>query len=769
MMQSQGMPITSLTRVDLSLVSGSNRKCMAVLPKTSGKAKKQKIVVGDTSGVLRWLSAGKSGEMECTYKVSTPDARPYSAVSIDGDEGNKRVFAAGGDMVWGYKESKKDLTRNEKPFFTLETNLTEPIRHMAVNAPFIWTGGEYVIASFDNGGEVAYLNGTDIVNDLVLTKSLGDGLQAIVACQDRTIKVINQKQFAHHEQCEGGVLSLHEVCWAQQAKQVSTLKSVKKSKKEQSNEGGHKMNTELLYGTANGYIGSYKLTPSGMSKQWSSGGTAETKGGVAALLANDTLSAGVPQIVVGRDDGNIEVHGFEVGTTGPQVAFRSAGSESVQSVSSGCVLQSDREDIVVATYTGKVVAFAHDSAEDIPSWSQTGTASMSEARAKEISVGNAEKKKKLNTLTEDIEKMKTKLLEKKAEYQKVSTNMVPVTAQHNVKDKFVLEGGACWSLSIEIDGPIDTVAIQSDVDLELLDTEANACIVSTTKPEPEEASKLLACYRCTETTSRIQVKVRTVEGQHGFLRAFVIPVLTPKTCQMVQYDIKPLSLHQRLSEKPALMLASPVSMKMDGDFSVTDMHAWVHSCLPEVPQSLQKDKGMLYFVSTLLGTQLAIEYRNGEAAFHSDNISTLVILSEHIGKAATQSKKKLHVATDTEKLTDCCVKVLRCISPKLEYQLSLSDKIAMMECLKELEMQEQDVSFLSDTYQSVLKSSAAIEKEHAQQPRQLEFLNGLVKKLFLDKATLKGQAAAHKIPALMQLLQHGRYNLKDLLEFFKNA
>ena len=699
-----GIGITSLNRVDFALVSGSNRKCLCVLPRTAGKAKRQKIVVGDTEGYLRWLTVGKVGEMDSCYKVQTSGKLGFSSVNIDErEDGNKKVFAAAGDTIWGYKEPKtKDSSRIDKPFFTLETNLTTHIRNMAVKAPFIWAACEYVIAGFDNGTEIAYL-GTDSVNDVVLaTVTQKKTYEAVVACQDRSIRVISGKEFALNESCEGAVLSLCNVEWSHAPQQAQTLRSAKKTKKDPEQQAREATN-EIVYGTSNGFLGSFKVTPSGLSKMWSAGGNAESKGGIAALLANDTLSVGMPQMVVGRDDGNVEVHGYELGAEVPKCTFKAAGSESIQSVSSGFVMQLDREDVVVATYTGKVVGYINDTTQDVPLWSNSGAAAMPEERAKTLSIQNSEKKKKLQALNEEVEKMRAKLQQKKDDYGKVSTSMVPVTASHNVKDKFVLETGAYWALGIEIDGPIDTVAIQSDVDIELIDTDANACIVSTTVPSPEDPSKLLACYRCTETTSRMQMKVRTIEGQHGLLRAFIIPFLTPKTCQKVEYDIKPLSLHQRLSESPETPPPVLVMMKMEGAFSETDMHGWVHDCLPEVPQKMQKDSAVYYFVSTLLGTQLRVQYRAGEAIFGSDNVSTLIILSEFIGKAATQSKKTLNVTTDTTHLVESCIRVLTMLSPKLEYQLSLSDKVAVMESLKEIEMQEQEVTFLSQEYQNVLQ------------------------------------------------------------------
>jgi len=81
----------------------------------------------------------------------------------------------------------------------------------------------------------------------------------------------------------------------------------------------------------------------------------------------------------------------------------------------------------------------------------------------------------------------------------------------------------------------------------------------------QSGNALLATYRCQANTTRLEVKVRTIEGQHGTLRAYVTPRLQPKCCQVrlwelklltcIQfallslqvhsYQVKPLSLHMR--------------------------------------------------------------------------------------------------------------------------------------------------------------------------------------------------------------------------------
>ena len=61
----------------------------------------------------------------------------------------------------------------------------------------------------------------------------------------------------------------------------------------------------------------------------------------------------------------------------------------------------------------------------------------------------------------------------------------------------------------------------------------------------QSGNALLATYRCQANTTRLEIKIRTIEGQYGTLQAYVTPRLQPKCCQVQQYHIKPLSLHMR--------------------------------------------------------------------------------------------------------------------------------------------------------------------------------------------------------------------------------
>lgn len=353
-----------------------------------------------------------------------------------------------------------------------------------------------------------------------------------------------------------------------------------------------------------------------------------------------------------------------------------------------------------------------------------------------------------------------------------------MSADFKLKDKFVLDASACWILTIELDCPIETVALQCDVDVELIDVESNISIVSRSKvdgdgstpggapttPSPAAGgSKLLASYRNTESTNRMDIKIRSVEGQFGTLQAFIIPALSPKTAQLASYQIRPLSLHQRLTEKPPGLDTLLVNtLTVEGKFSLSDMNSWISQCLPDVPEKSQGDDLVYYFRSTFLSTILVTKFREKEGTFRCDNVSVLAILKDFITKQATS--RKIQIKSQFDIKDETCVNVLSLMHPKLEYQLGLSEKVKLIEALKEIEMQEQDVAFMSDEYKDTLSKAKQITKEFELQPRRLEFLHSIVKNLYLDKFKFKGQNMSHKLPVLQAHLE--KYNLKEIQTFF---
>lgn len=190
---------------------------------------------------------------------------------------------------------------------------------------------------------------------------------------------------------------------------------------------------------------------------------------------------------------------------------------------------------------------------------------------------------------------------------------------------------------------------------------------------------MLVTYRCQINTTRLDIKIRTIEGQHGLMQAYVTSRIQPKNCIVKQYVIKPLSLHQRshvIDEK------RPTNkLKLNGSFSLAEMHSWVHYCVPELPEKTPaENEATFFFINTFLGTQLEINYSQNEATFKSENVSTISILKDVISKKATDKKVVLNINLETS--PESTAFTIKCIYPMLEYHMVLAKKVHIIDALK---------------------------------------------------------------------------------------
>ena len=236
---------------------------------------------------------------------------------------------------------------------------------------------------------------------------------------------------------------------------------------------------------------------------------------------------------------SVEVWAVTEGIPHPRMLYRKLLNESIQSVDCGYVHTADKLEIALATYSGKVMSLQQ----------QPAVEAMTPEQLK-IYKSEAQTDKKINAVKQEIEKLAMKVAEKKARYQKISTELISQFPQFKITDKFVLNpSDSTYTLTIEVNGTLDTVILQSDINLDVEDFDKNISIMSKTPPDPEQGNQLLATCRIMEPVSRLSIKVRTVEGQYGTLQVYAIPQSTPKSCQCVSFNITPLSLHYRINEQ----------------------------------------------------------------------------------------------------------------------------------------------------------------------------------------------------------------------------
>lgn len=723
----------NLTRVDYLQVGVTSSKSMRLLPPQI-PGKPQRIVVGDHNGELQCLGM-KKGEAVPVFNATLK--KKITRVELGGPVGGtrERIFATSGSEIKGY-------TKKGKNFLSFDTSLAEPIQTMYVEGAELFTCGNYVYNHYHDCKDANHFLSADSICDVICipTNKVPD-VTPILACQDRVLRVLQDSDLLYEVEVPGppSVMQLY------------------------GNDGGDE-GDEILYGTSDGRVGLVQIGRMAPSHRWELPNE-KRNGGVLALDSYDITADGVLDLIVGRDDGLVEIYSYDESDE-PIFRFKQQLSESVTSVQGGVIATQGFDEIVCSTYAGWVLGLTSEQ--------------MSKGLSSTPIIPDTAAKAKINSLKGELEELQQKVVTEREKYQQTATSKTAISAvpHFDINDKFVLNReDASYTLSLELQLPIDNVLLQSDVPIDLLDVEKNSAVVSYSACNPEEGNFLLATYRCQANTTRLELKIRSIEGQYGTLQAYVTPRVQPKTCRVKQYQIKPLSLHQRTH---VFDDARPLNtIKLSGPFSLAEVHSWVCFCLPELPERTPPgDCITFHFVSTFLDTQLECVYRTGfdsgsnakvtkkgEAIFRSDNISTISILKDVLTKEATKKKISLNITYEIN--DDSIPYTLNLIHPKLEYQLLLAKKVQLIDALKELQVHENDTTFMSPEYRQILEDAEELQAEFKRQPCHLERLYGMITDLYIDKFKFKGQNVKGRVPALLEVLDN--YDLQTLVQFFESG
>ncbi|KAM4052916.1 BBSome complex member BBS7 isoform 1-T2 [Anomaloglossus baeobatrachus] len=708
-----------LNRVDYLQVGVTAQKTMRLLP-ASGRRATQKVVIGDQDGVVTCFGIKKS---EAVPVFKTLPGQKISRLELGGALGTvqEKIFVASGSEVRGF-------TKRGKQFLSFETNLTESIRAMHVSGSDLFLCASYIYNHYcDCKDQHYYLSGDKISDVLCLPVEKLEKITPILACQDRVLRILEGSDLLYDIEVPGppSVLALS------------------------SGDGGGS-GEELLYGTSDGKIGLIHIARDSPVPKWEIFNE-KKRGGILCIDNFDIMGDGVKDILIGRDDGTVEVYGFD-SAGDPVLRFDHALTESITSIQGGCVGKEGYDEIVLSTYSGWVSGLTTE-----PTHKEVGP-------GEELKMSQ-EMQTKISSLRAELEQLQFKVVQERERYQHCSQSTTAVSAVpvFSINDKFTLnKDDASYSLILEVQMAIDNVLIQSDVPVDLLDVDKNSAVVSFSGCDSEpNGNFLLATYRCQANTTRLELKIRSIEGQYGTLQAYVTPRIQPKTCQVRQYQIKPLSLHQRShvfdQNRPMNILS------LTGQFSFAEIHSWMVFCLPEVPEKPPVGEDVVfYFQNTFLDTLLECSYRKGEGVFKSDNISTISILKDVLSKEATKRKINLNISYDISE--ESVGHTLKMIHPKLEYQLLLAKKVHLIDALKELRVHEGNADFLIPEYRCILEEAEQLQEEYKKQPAHLERLYGMITDLFIDKFKFKGTNVKSKVPLLLEILDN--YDQNALMTFF---
>ncbi|XP_012279975.1 Bardet-Biedl syndrome 7 protein homolog isoform X2 [Orussus abietinus] len=588
----------TLSRVDYTTVGVTSRGTTKILPSTDSK-QPQKFAVADRDGVLHVFGVRK-GELRLSFK-SLPGAE-ISRLVLGGVRGSQaeRIFVAYGHSVRGF-------TRKGKLFLEFDTGLMDPIVALYVLGPDLAACSTDLYHRYRDCKDVdSYLVG-ETLQDVILLPSDTSGVYAVLACGDRAIRVL-------HGSKSPSLLRLPSV------PTVLTL----------CRDTVSDFSSHILVGTIDGRIGLLILRKNeSLGITWLVGSMG------SEVTSLDLYEFQEEQdILVGRLDGSVDVYALsEDEDTPPALRYHYNCGESVTSVAGGMIGTLGYPEILVTTYSGRIFGLT------------TKPLGLLEVDRNDV---------ELPRLKAEIQQLEEKLAEEKFATSHLMVDaLAPLSL--SVNHRLTLNRAtASYLLSIELDTPIENILIQSDAPVELLDVESNSAVISLSACNPSEGNFVLATYRCQVNTNRLELRLRTIEGQPGTLQVYVTSQMQPKCCRRVQIPIRALSLHARFHEdeenETTTLPGGPFNeLRFTGQFTLAEMHAWLSLALPEMPERphLQDGEATLTFTSCLIGTILKCKYKKGSATFLGENVSSIMILRDALTKEATKRKTKLDVFCGT--------------------------------------------------------------------------------------------------------------------------
>ncbi|XP_018368941.1 PREDICTED: Bardet-Biedl syndrome 7 protein homolog [Trachymyrmex cornetzi] len=667
----------ALSRIDYTTVGVTSRSTTIIFPPYEGTTKQpQKFAVADHDGVLH-IYGMKKGELQLSFK-SLPGPKIQKMV-LGGSIGMLRdkIFLAYGSSVKGF-------TRKGKLFLEFDTSLIDPISAMYVLGPDLAACARDLYHRYRDCKDTdSYLTG-ETLHDVVLLPGDGNVVYAILACADCAVRVL-------HGTRSPTVLRLPS---------APTVLSIYR-------EGEIYSRDRVLVGTADGRVGLLILQGNKTLRiTWL---LTSTGSGITSLDTYE-LQDGI-DILVGRQDGVVEVYTFPDEDISSILRYHYNAGESISTVVGGIIGVANYPEVLVTTYSGRVFGLT------------TSPPGLLEAGQSDIGLAR---------LKLEIHQLQEKLSEERDSANFVPDPLAPLILAVNHKMELHKED-ASYSLSVELDASIDNILIQSDTPINLLETENNSAVVSLSACDPTESNFLLATYRCQINTNRLEMRLRSIEGQPGTLQIYVTSQVQPKRCRKITVPIHALSLHVRLHEDDNITSSGPFNeLKLNGQFTIAEMHAWLSLALPDVPERphINEGEAVLVYISSFIGTILKCKYKKGSALFLGENISTIIILRDILTKEATKRKLKLDVFCEVAE--GSISRVLELILPRLNAAYDLIQKIKILDALEESELQSNPRENLCSEYQELLEKETEIRSLMAKDTEILNRLHAIITDLYVD-------------------------------------
>ncbi|KAG2466262.1 BBS7 protein, partial [Polypterus senegalus] len=324
--------------------------------------------------------------------------------------------------------------------------------HEFVSGPDLFVCGSYIYNHYYDCKDQDYYLSGDKINDIVCLPVDGaKPVTPILACQDRILRVLQASDLKYEIEISGPPTVL-----------------------ELNNGNGGDSGEEILYGTSDGKLGLVHITDSEPVPKWEVANE-KKRGGILCIDCFDIIGDGVKDVLVGRDDGKVEIYGFD-SSLEPILRFEHVLPESITSIQGGCVGKDNFDEVVTTTYTGWVTGL-------------TTEPQQKEAGPGEEMKMSQEIQNKVAALRGELEQLQLKVLQEREKFQQCAQSSTAISSVpvFSVNDKFTLcRDDASYSLILEVQTAIDNVLLQSDVPIDLLDVDKNSAVVSFSGCDSEE-------------------------------------------------------------------------------------------------------------------------------------------------------------------------------------------------------------------------------------------------------------------------------------------
>ena len=589
-----------LERSDLLQLSPISHRDTLQLLAPSQKSNRQKIVVGDDTGTI-YCYDFKKGEPICVFETKAFETEPVTCITIGGDNPLKRdkIFASAGQQIVG-------ISKKGKNFFTMSSSLTEAIQTIHTEDTWIWTSCEYICNVYDNGKDRDLYMSMDRINAMCVGHIVHeDEYDTVLACQDSCVRIVKGSQL------------YVDIPTTSPLKSVALLSHI---------HNPNKAGAMLVIGTEGGDMTLIRFpqkkdSARGLKNnhddylyEWTVEDSQHSA--IISICICELIKGQGTNIVVGREDGRVEVYAqdlvnSEAGslaapglqTAAPRKVFSHDIGERIQSLVCGHVNSETFQEIVCASYSGKIISFT---TEPLRIRDENDTYGRS--------VATLHNENRIKHLEGEIESMRTKVGKERTVLQKAKDTAAKNASKNGTVLKKMAGGisaatdfaAACtfildrekgaYVLSIEVQRPLDLVVVRSSVDLEVADQDADlntlvsvtpAALLGSGRGADDEKTgrrsgeiedcKFIAALRVPKGEKRALFAVRPIEGEHGEILVTIVTDETPKLAKVIKYPLRRLSLHTRVhpSDMKDEEYARPrCVVKFSGKFH---MHIYVRS------------------------------------------------------------------------------------------------------------------------------------------------------------------------------------------------